>query len=278
MPRKVRRKPATGVDRLTNQISLVRLLGFTLGILGITGKLIESSVDTLNRPIFEALSEGYLNISGELIAIAFTVLIVDTLNERREARAEERVEKSRLLHQLASPHNVSAVEACRQLKVLGWLEDGSLSGAYLIGADLTGAKMPKAVMIDGDLNQACLAKANLSYADLEGSIFREADMREAILKETNLEEANLRYSDLSGASLRESNLYKAHLSEANLAGANLVWANLTGAPLSNTRFSRETILPDGSYWEQGTDMKRFTHPEHPDYVFYENRWFQKPEP
>ena len=66
--------------------------------------------------------------------------------------------------------------------------------ADLIGANLSGAILIEANLIGADLRQADLIGANLSGAELSGANLRQADLRQAILIGANLIEA-----DLSGA-------------------------------------------------------------------------------
>jgi hypothetical protein len=56
-------------------------------------------------------------------------------------------------------------------------------------------------------------------------------------------------------------LYDGTLHGANLSGANLAGADLRGASLARIKADEETILPDGSRWNEGTDWRQFTHPD-----------------
>ena len=92
-----------------------------------------------------------------------------------------------------------------------WAQSGSLRGANLREADLSGANLSGA-----NLSEANLRGANLSWANL-----READLRGANLSWANLREADLRGANLSWADLSEVNLSGADLSEADLRWADL---------------------------------------------------------
>jgi len=76
---------------------------------------------------------------------------------------------------------------------------------------------------------------------------------------------NLGYSPLVGANLQGAMLLSANLQGANLAGANLQRTMLASANLQGARLSERTRLPDGTNWTPGTDMARFTDPDHPDF-------------
>jgi hypothetical protein len=78
------------------------------------------------------LGDYYTNASAELASIAITVLIIDALVQRRE---EER-EKRDLILQMGSPDKAFAIEAVRQLRARGWLNDGSLRDSSFIKANL----------------------------------------------------------------------------------------------------------------------------------------------
>lgn len=68
------------------------------------------------------------------------VLVIDFANERGNTRER----KEELILQMGSPNNDFAVEAVRILRLKGWLKDGSLEYASLIGANLQGAKIAHA--------------------------------------------------------------------------------------------------------------------------------------
>lgn len=136
---------------------------------------------------------------------------------------------------MGSPDNGFAVEAVRQLRSLGWLEDGSLRGANLLEANLQ-----KGFLRDANLQNVVLSGANMQYA---------------FLFDANLQNAVLRWV----------NLQNAFLTEANLQNTNLVNANLQNTDLTDTKFNEFTILPDGTNWTSETDMSRFTDPNHPQF-------------
>lgn len=136
----------------------------------------------------------YTNISTDLVSIAVTVLIIDTLNQRR-ADIER---KRRRIREMRSPDNGIALAALNELRDEGWTEDGSLRDAYLLAANLEGAF--------------------LRDVDLSGAWLRDANLRRAYMRDTNLTKATLIGADLSG--VRE--LTPAQLRQASaLLGATL---------------------------------------------------------
>ena len=113
-------------------IAAVILLVFGVGVVG-GGYLFTQDIRNL-RTLVEQL---YSNFGIELFSIAITVLVIETLNERR-AKQERKTE---LILQMGSPDNSFAVEAVRILRQKGWLEDGSLRDARLSQAKLSESRM-----------------------------------------------------------------------------------------------------------------------------------------
>lgn len=136
----------------------------------------------------------YTNISTDLVSIAVTVLIIDTLNQRRADTERKR----QRIREMRSPDNGIALAALNELRDEGWAEDGSLRDAFLLAANLQGAYLR-----DVDLHNAWL---------------RDANLQQAYMRDTNLANATLIGADLS--SVRE--LTPAQLRQASaLLGATL---------------------------------------------------------
>lgn len=212
----------------------------------------------------------FLNLGTELAGAVVTFILINRIiggSEERERR------KADLIARMGSRVNEVAVQAVEELRLHGWLTDGSLKRANLMGANLKGADLTCA-----DLEGAAdLEEANLWKADLEGANLWKANLEWAILREADLAGADLTYANLKLASLGD-----AKLQGADLRGANLEWANLAGADLEgaylqaadlwNTRFDETTILPNGSKWTPDTDMARFTDADHPDFWRPDGDW------
>src|SRR5690606_14136332 len=74
--------------------------------------------------------EGFLeNLVPEFIGIVFTVLIIDTLDKRRE----NSLIREQLISQLHSYYKPVALQSIEELRVLGYLSDGSLKNLDLRG-------------------------------------------------------------------------------------------------------------------------------------------------
>jgi len=180
-----------------------------------------------------------LNAVTEALGVLGTVLIIGSFN----AWINDRQYKADLILQMGSPDNAFAREAARKLRAKGWLQDGALQDADLRGANLHQSSLQRA-----DLRRVHLRGANLTLADFA-------------------------HADLSHAELRYANLDAASLSGTKLYGADLTLASIRRIYLSGAKFNEETILPDGTPWTPGTDMTRFTNPDHPN--FYEPWWVKE---
>lgn len=119
-----------------------------------------------------------LNLGTEVIGAGLIYLVFDWLiggRERREAE-ERKAEnyKSDVIRRMGSAVHDVAIEAAEEAKAHGWLDDGSLQGAYLVGADLR-----EAILVGADLEGACLVGADLrgvflAYANLRGARLKAA--------------------------------------------------------------------------------------------------------
>ena len=139
--------------------------------------------------------------------------------------------KKKIIAELGNEDSSIAANAMYQLDKYGWIDDGSLKNAKLMGANLFEA------FLNGGV-------------DLSGVDLSEATLHRADLTDSNLENATLNQADLRGSLLFGTKLFNATLREANLEGAV---------------FDENTILPDGTHWTEETDMTRFTDPNHPDF-------------
>lgn len=191
----------------------------------------------------------YANISTELASIAITILIIDYLNQRRD----EKIRKERLIREIGSHDNGIALRALEELRVAGWLQDGSLHNVFLKKANLEGSNFQ-----GSDLTGAILSGANLRGADLQDTNLLGANMNGANLNQANLSYANLSYAILWGASLEMAKLDNATVKGGNLNQASLRWANLNNinlelAQLQGTIVNQEQLVNARSL--EGTDIQ-----------------------
>lgn len=102
-----------------------------------------------------------------------------------------------LINKLRSPENKRVLQAIEDLRVRGWLCDGTLTNIPL-------------------------CHVHMQNADLLGADLRKVDFHQAHLQGADLSQANL-----SGAKLNRASLEGANMSQTNLAGADLFKANMT---------------------------------------------------
>ncbi len=207
------------------------LAGFLLGLLAYP--LLQLAITDL--PQF--LSD----LAPEAVSTLVAVLVIDRIY--RIHADKERLRE--LITQMRSQDNGLALAAVDLLKLKGWLTSKTLQKAYLFGANLQGVV--------------------LSRLNMQGMMLMRVNFEQAHLSDTNLERAFLRSANFVQAFLVNTNLREARLGGANLEGAKLWGANLQGADLEDVKFNERTILPDKSIWAPGTDMSRFTDPNHPDF-------------
>lgn len=133
--------------------------------------------------------------------------------------------KLELINKILSLENKPTLDAIEELRVRGWLADGSLRGI-------------------------ALCKAQLEHADLMGADLRNVDFHQSNLDFTDLSKARLNGANLSRASLQRANLDQADLTYADLYKANLQGVlNLTEEQLSRAHQLLGAILPDGKVYD-----------------------------
>jgi len=135
------------------------------------------------------------------------------------------VTKIEVISRLRSNDNKYALQAVEELRVRGWLFDGSLSGVALCRAELEGADLMK--------------------ARLDGVDFHQANLEGADLRMCNLRVAKLVRANLQGANISEADLTRVDLYKADMRGAR----NLTGEQLSKATRLMGARMPDGSYYD-----------------------------
>ena len=135
------------------------------------------------------------------------------------------VTKLELINKVRSSDNKTALQAIEEMRIRGWLTDGTLRGIALIRAQLQGAD---------------LIEADLSFIDLQHAEMEYVDLSNANLNGTVLTRANL-----IGANLNETNLTNANLYKTNLRGCR----NLTVEQLSKVKRLWGAIMPDGESYD-----------------------------
>ncbi len=132
-----------------------------------------------------------------------------------------------------------------------------LGGSWMVGADLSTARLESAVLVGVDLQKADLIRAKLQGANLRGAQLQGANLEGANLQRANLtwtylERTNLKETKLQGADLTIAKLQMAKLGGAQLQGANLTKANLQRVNLQRAKLQGVVL------WAaelQGVDLK-----------------------
>jgi hypothetical protein len=163
--------------------------------------------------------DSYQSLASSLFGTAVTIVFVDSF-----VRRGERLRRiTEILAVIRGGNDQAAETALAELKLNGWLTDGSLATANLARAALLGA----------DLESAVLEASDLTHAQLAGVSLFGAKLHRANLSEADLQGANLTLTDL-----REANLYRADLRSADLTGADLRGAVLKDAQVDPTALAR----------------------------------------
>ena len=130
-----RRKLKEWVDEPVEIVGVsMMLLGFTVAGFGIWYLHLQRG-GTPEGILADLVSDFYANLSVDFVSVGIAILIINRLYEQR-AKLEE---KQRIIEQMRSPSAEFAKEALRIVTEKHWLYDGSLKGANLTDAVLTGA-------------------------------------------------------------------------------------------------------------------------------------------
>lgn len=125
---------------------------------GMFGTLIPSFIQIIGADIDNFLQ----NLVPEFFGLAFTVLIIDALDRNRE----NRLIKEQLLRQLHSYYNPVALQSIEELRILGYLADGTCHDLDLRGADWRGGNLYQADLHNCDLRNAKLHQVDFVLANL----------------------------------------------------------------------------------------------------------------
>ena len=177
------------------------------------------------------------NIVTESISIAVTVLIIDSLNERRSRKEL----KERLKRQLWSKDQGLALNAINELRANGWLTDGSLENINLPYAVLDRAELKGAVLNGANFHRASLRRAYIGHAHLRNCDFSQADLTLSVFN----------HSDLTG-----SDFTNAILDNASFENAILVGATIEKEQILRAKSFKGAIMPDGLPYEEWVKKKK----------------------
>jgi len=235
-------------EGITNRAVIYTLLGFFAGAVSVS---LASHVFSQQVNWWAWLDSFAQNFGTEIFGAYLTFLLIEVLvggRRGREAEARRTEERKQwLIRQMRSRVNEEAVQATEEMRVAGWLWDGSLYEAALFGANLEGANLSGAALVRANLRGANLHGADLTATHLMGADLRHTNLKGASLVEADLRKVTLSGADLEGLSLREANLGEANLREANLAGADLRWARLGGTDLSGANLEQAYMARTNLY-------------------------------
>lgn len=150
-----------------------------------------------------------------------------------------------------------------------YLVKADLSGANLLGASLAEARLSRVIAKDARMRYINAFKARLDRGD-----FTDADMYGAVLNQAYLVDARMKYAQLQNANLVEANLERVNLEGADLTGSQLYGArlvsvhfndetNLTGVRLQQKdQASNKTVQVLDVEWN-GVPLTRLALPDVP---------------
>jgi uncharacterized protein YjbI with pentapeptide repeats len=160
------------------------------------------------------------------------------------------------------------------------MRGSNLSGAQLNSSNLDGVIFDDANFTNSDLTmchsrgrqqvQGSISPRNASF---ENAVFNNTNLTScglggANLKGANFIKANLKHTTFANSDLRSSVFSHVTLGMTNFKGSNLTYAKFDSVSWRSRTYdgeTRYTILPDGTKWNESTDIARFTDPDHPQY-------------
>jgi hypothetical protein len=220
------------------------------------------------------------NFSTEMLGAFLTFILLELIVGGREKRRDEerammrekeklsqamQDKKTRLINELGSSVNQIATRAAEELRLNGWIEDGSLHKIGLAQANLENVNLMDADLQMIDFMDANLQNAKLGYSNLHKACLLHTNFENAELSFVNLSWSDLELANFQGADLVYANMRGAIINETILEGANLRGANFQGVKLETAYFDEKTTLPDGTLWTSDTDLDRFTNLLHPQF-------------
>lgn len=113
-----------------------------------------------------------VDLVPEAIGITFTVVILDRLDGMRE----ERQMRDQLIRHMYSRYNHTALQAIEDLRVLGYLSDGTVANLSLRGSNWKEGNLYQADLRNTDLTNARVDLADFVQANLEGSTLSDAQL------------------------------------------------------------------------------------------------------
>lgn len=123
----------------------------------------------------DSINEFLHNLVPEAFGMVFTIFILDRLAKAREQQSI----REQLVRRAHSRHNFTALAAVEELRVMGELEKGILSGRSLRGSNWQDCNLYKADLRGVDLTNANLFRADLVLANLQGARITDEQLASA---------------------------------------------------------------------------------------------------
>ncbi len=226
---------------------LIISIVFSLGILAAYVSWRETIVVWNFQLVISNWWQSWLqNFSTGMFGTLATYILIELIVEGREKKVEAEKAESKEAGKERKERRLNQASFVEQLKK---------------AIDL----FTKQHIVDEMRNLDMLEEVNFWQADLDGINLRFANLKNAYMIGAVLINADLEYSILIGADLQFANLTGAKTRSAKLAAANLTNANLLGASMVDCQFSHDTVLPDGTKWNEKVNMERFTNPAYPNF-------------
>jgi uncharacterized protein YjbI with pentapeptide repeats len=207
------------------------------------------------------LSDEHPPDSLKTVARARTLTVLPRLAGDGKARVVQFLYEAGLIAKGRPIVELAGADLTRAKLIGGGNVRANLREAYLLGADLSGAKLIQTELSGADLTGANLRGSYLSRADLNEAYLHGADLSGANLSGTHLMGANLEGAKLIGTDLSGANLSEADLNEASLSGADLSGADLSGASLGARLLFEATLYPNEQLEQQAKSLKGATMPD-----------------
>lgn len=127
--------------------------------------------------------------------------------------------------------------------------------------------------------------AVLRHVVFNGATLKQCDFTNTTLQHNCFANSKLESCNFTNASISQAVFHNARLNECNFDGTILEDVDFSGAYLIHCKFPNLTpltmmfgklTLPDGTLWDDSTDMTRFTDPSHPE--FWEPDWVKEAKP
>lgn len=173
------------VQRIAAVLIVVGLVVFVFG--AITQYCTCAGWPNLGDVLNHMIGDFYANVSLDCLSVAFAILVIDRLNERREIG----LLKAQFIREMNNPDNGIALRAVAELSARSWMRDGSLRKAHLAVANLQGVIMVGCNLQEANLMSANLQRAKIYYVDLWHADMSKATLGGARLIGTNLQEAKV---------------------------------------------------------------------------------------